>query len=70
MSRVVALGTPLALLGWALVGVEVVEAANPDDVRLAWNALDEQVGLVILTPDARRALPPQLEGPLWAVLPE
>jgi len=70
MSRIVALGAPLELLSFALAGAELAEAATPDDVRAAWSSFDEQVGLVILTPDARRALPARLEGPLWAVLPE
>jgi vacuolar-type H+-ATPase subunit F/Vma7 len=70
MSRVVAIGAPLELLGWTLAGVALIEASNPEQVRLAWSGLDADVGLAVLTPAAREALPARLNGPvLWAVLP-
>jgi len=70
MSRVVAIGSSLELVGWALAGVEVLDAVHPEDVRRAWAGLDSEVGLVVLTPAARAALPARLEGPLLsAVLP-
>lgn len=70
MSKVVVIGTALRLLGWALVGAELIEAPDADHVRDAWSRLDSEVGLVFLTPEARAALPTRLEGPvLWAVLP-
>lgn len=68
--KIVAIGPPLQLLGWALVGVELIEAVDADDVRRAWSELDDEVGLVVLTPEAREALPARLESsPLWATLP-
>ena len=70
MSKIVAIGAPLQLLGWTLTGVELIEAVHPDEVRRAWNGLDAEVGLVVLTPEAREALPARLESPpLWATLP-
>ena len=70
MTRVVAIGASARLLGWALAGVELVEAAGEEQVREAWGALGEDVGLVLLTPEARSALRGPLDGRvLWAVLP-
>jgi vacuolar-type H+-ATPase subunit F/Vma7 len=70
MSRVVAIGAPVELLGYELVGVDVVEAAEPDYVRAAWASVGPDVGLVVLTQAARAALPETLprENPLWVVL--
>lgn len=69
MSRVVAIGNPLELLGWALAGADLIEAVDPERVLEAWGGLEDDVGLVVLTASARRALPPRLEqGPLWAVV--
>jgi vacuolar-type H+-ATPase subunit F/Vma7 len=71
MSRILAIGSFTELAGYALVGVEVVEAEDPDDVRSAWDTLAADVALVLLTARARASLPAKLsaEGPLWVVLP-
>jgi vacuolar-type H+-ATPase subunit F/Vma7 len=71
MSRVVALGSWASLAGWTLAGVAVVEADDADAVRRAWDDLPADVGLVILTADARAALPDPLlpRERLWAVIP-
>lgn len=70
MSKVVAIGDTVQLLGWALAGVELLDAETADDVRERWSALTSGVGLVVLTADARAALPARLDsGPLWVVLP-
>lgn len=69
-SEIVAIGNAGELLGWAVAGVRLVEAATADEVRETWGALDADVGLVVLTSAARAALPARLErGPLWVVLP-
>jgi vacuolar-type H+-ATPase subunit F/Vma7 len=71
MTRIVAIGASEKLLGWALAGAELIEAPGEQQVRLAWNELDPDVGLVLLTPEARKALPDPPEGrALWVVLPE
>lgn len=71
MTRVVAIGAAEQLLGWALAGAEVIEAQGDPQARLAWAELEPDVGLVLLTPAARAALPGPLPGKvLWAVLPE
>ena len=61
MRRIVAIGSDCELAGYALVGVEVLEADNPGAVRRAWDDLGANVGLVLLTHEARRALPDRLE---------
>ena len=72
MSRVVAIGGVLELAGYALAGVDVIAATDPAPVRRAWAELEDDVQLVLLTAEARRALPDRLDrgGVLWAVLPE
>jgi len=72
MSRVVAIGPQASLAGYALAGVEAIEAADVAAAQRAWDALPEDVGLVLLGPDAQAALAEQLaETPrLWVVLPE
>ena len=71
MSKVVALGSWADLAADALAGVEVVEAVDPEAVRRAWEEMGADVGVVILTAEARRALPDPLlpAGRLRAVLP-
>jgi len=72
VSRVAAIGDGTALAGYALVGVDVRTAVQPDQVHRAWELIEPDVALVLLTADACRALGPALEGTrvLWAVLPE
>ena len=72
MSRIVGIGRGTRLAGYALAGVEVVDAADPDLVRRAWEQVESDVGLVLLTAEARHALPDQIDRQdlLWTVLPE
>ncbi len=71
MTRIVAIGEETQFAGYALAGVEVVATVDPERVRQAWAELRE-VGLVLLTAAARRALPDPIDRDdlLWAVLPE
>lgn len=72
MGTVVALGASHALDGFGLVGVHVVHASHPDEVRAAWRALPDDVGLVILSHDAEAVLHDALDDRpdvLTAVLP-
>ncbi len=58
--------------GWALAGVRVREAADPASVRVAWNGLDGDVSVVLLTGDAAAVLRAELAEPstrLVAVIP-
>lgn len=72
MSRVAALGRSTELAGYALAGVEVIDARDGEAVRSAWERLEADVAVVLLTAEARRLLPDTLQPPwrLWAVLPE
>ena len=71
MSRIVGIGRAQLLAGYALAGVDVLDAPDPAAVQRCWAGLDDSVGLVLLTEDARRALPDPLESPsvLWIALP-
>ncbi len=71
MSKVVAIGKAVELAGYALVGVEVVDAPEPALVRRAWSDAAGVAALVLLTTEARAALPDRLEagGVLWTVIP-
>lgn len=72
MSRIAALGRWSELAGYALAGVEVIDAPDGEAARAAWDGLGDDVAMVLLTPEARRALPEPLLPPerLWVVLPE
>jgi vacuolar-type H+-ATPase subunit F/Vma7 len=56
VSTVVALGDSHELEGFALVGAVVIRAAGDAAISAAWNGLDTDVGLVILSPDAAKIL--------------
>lgn len=71
MSGIVAIGGEIELAGYALAGVEIVVADDAESVQRAWNELGGDVGLVLLTAQARRVLPEPLHGGdvLWVELP-
>jgi vacuolar-type H+-ATPase subunit F/Vma7 len=72
MSGVAAIGEGSRIRGFALAGVTVVAAPDETAARAAWEALDPDVGLVILTPEAARALGSALWANtrrLWVELP-
>jgi hypothetical protein len=70
-GEVAALGEALAIAGLGLVGVRLVPADGPAQVRSAWPGLTG-AGLVILTAAAAQALGPDRVAagtPLTVVLP-
>lgn len=78
MGRLAAIGGHPSVSGFRLVGAIVVEAEGPAEVRAAWESLPEDVAVVMLAPEAARALAdlPDLPGspgsppaPLRVVLP-
>lgn len=71
MSRIAAIGAAPELLGYALLGVDILDAPEPESVRAAWATLSADVELVLLTPEARRALPglSARAARLWAEVP-
>lgn len=73
MTGVVAIGDELRIAGYALAGVDTVPASSDDEARAAWRELPDDTVLLLLTPDADRALAELLdERPniVSAVLPE
>ncbi|MGH8866427.1 MAG: V-type ATP synthase subunit F [Actinomycetes bacterium] len=56
MARLAALGEQLTVRGFALAGVLACPAETPDAVRSAWDALPDDVQIVLLTPAAAHAL--------------
>lgn len=72
MGAVAAVGERARVAGFALAGVTVLAAEQPDEVLRAWADLPAGTALVIVTPAAARALGPQrLDAgrPLTVVLP-
>lgn len=72
MSRVAAIGEEQRVRGFALAGVGVAPAEDEAAARAAWEALDADIGLVILTPAAAQALRGELAvvtRRLWVELP-
>jgi vacuolar-type H+-ATPase subunit F/Vma7 len=72
MSRAVAIGDELRLAGYALAGAEVRHAVAPPEIEAAWAGLDDEVGLVVLTPESYAVLEQRLAergDVVWAVVP-
>jgi vacuolar-type H+-ATPase subunit F/Vma7 len=72
MSRIVAIGDGRRLAGYALAGVGVHDAVGAERVEAAWTSLGEDVGLLVLTPEAYAVIREPLERSeelVWAVLP-
>jgi hypothetical protein len=72
VSRIAAIGEAALLDGYSLAAVDVRPAEDAAAVVRAWDGLGEDVGLLILTPGAERALSSRLAGShdlLWAVVP-
>lgn len=69
-DRIAALGRWSLVRGFALAGVRTVAAEDDEAVRRAWAGLDPDVAVVILTPEAARALGGSAHrGPLTVVMP-
>jgi vacuolar-type H+-ATPase subunit F/Vma7 len=62
VGTVVALGSGHVLDGFALAGASVVNATTDDNLVRAWEALGEDVGLVILSTEAARILDSHLQN--------
>jgi vacuolar-type H+-ATPase subunit F/Vma7 len=72
VSRAVAIGDERRLAGYTLAGVVVQPAASPAESEAAWATLDDDTGLLVLTPEAKSALEPLLaerDDLVWVVLP-
>ncbi len=72
MTRAVAIGSELRLSGYALAGVQVIDAGDAESVARTLEELPEDVALVILgsDPDARAlAALGRWPGTVWCSLP-
>jgi vacuolar-type H+-ATPase subunit F/Vma7 len=71
MKRAAAIGDDRRLAGYRLAGVEVTHAGSAAEAEAAWAALDDEAGLLLLTPDAHAALAPRLaeRDIVWVVVP-
>lgn len=72
MGRVAVLGEEVSVQGYGLAGAVVVVAEDADAVRAAWDSLDEDVAVVILTQTAAQVLGEALtagQQPLAVVMP-
>jgi len=56
MGRVVAIGAPGEIAGFALAGVELRPVVDDETACRAWASLDTEVSLVIVTAGVARAL--------------
>ena len=72
MSRAVAIGSEIPLAGYALAGVEVIDADGSPEVTRALESLGDDVVLVILGRDpdvAALAALQRRKGTVWCSLP-
>lgn len=72
MSRAVAIGSDVRLAGYALAGVEVIDAADAGTVTRLLEGLETDVGLVILDKDPDAGMLAVLRrrpGTVWCSLP-
>lgn len=71
MAKVVVIGERELVPRWALAGAVVYDADDAEQVRRAWNGLDSDVAVVVLTPAAAECLTVETNGngPLTVVLP-
>jgi vacuolar-type H+-ATPase subunit F/Vma7 len=73
VSRLVALGEHARVDAFALVGVQVIPAETAADARAAWTALEPDIGVVILSPAARKAIADLLSSRpdvIWTAIPD
>lgn len=69
MGRVAAIGEAARVQGLGLAGVVVLPAEEPDAVRARWDALPDDVTVVVLTSRAAQALPSGAGPRLTVVMP-
>lgn len=72
MKTAVAIGDERRLAGYALAGASVRHALTKKEAEAALSALDHDIGLLVLTAEAREALAETLaerDDLVWAVLP-
>jgi vacuolar-type H+-ATPase subunit F/Vma7 len=73
MGRIIAIGEEARIMGFALAGVDIYPAADARAARAAWQDLQSDDALVILTAAAADALGDEVvrtRPPLTVVMPE
>ena len=69
MSRIAVVGESPRIDGWALAGALVAAAGGADAVRQAWDALPDDVEVVVVTAEAAQHLGDRVGERLVVVLP-
>ena len=71
MTAAAAIGDARRLAGYGLAGAAVHDARSAADAEAAWEALGDDTGLLLLTPEAHDALTLRLaeRKVLWVVVP-
>ncbi len=70
MAKIVIIGEGTKVLGFGLPGADVVTAEEPAAVLAAWQSLDTDVDIVVLTTRAARTLAGRTASwPLTAIMP-
>jgi vacuolar-type H+-ATPase subunit F/Vma7 len=73
MSHIVAIGARDRVEGFTLGGVRVLVADEAGAVRAAWQALEADVAVALLTPAAQTALVdllPSRPDVIWTTIPD
>ncbi|WP_067453166.1 hypothetical protein [Actinomadura macra] len=68
MAHIAVIGEPARVEGWALGGARVGAADGPEAVLAAWDALGDDVSVVVLTAEAARCVEAERERRTDAVL--
>ncbi|GAA3248048.1 V-type ATP synthase subunit F [Nonomuraea helvata] len=69
MATVAVIGETVRVTGFRLAGAVVHPADTPDAARAAWEALGDDVAVVILTPEAAEAVSERAGERLTVVMP-
>ena len=69
MSRIAVVGEPPRVDTWCLAGALVVAVTGPEDTRRAWDALPDDVEVVVVTPAAAELLGDRTAQRLVVLLP-
>jgi vacuolar-type H+-ATPase subunit F/Vma7 len=72
MSRIFVLGEEVHVRGFSLAGAAVRPASSPDEVTAAWEEIEDDTALLIMTRSAADVLSGRLkERPwmVWTVMP-
>jgi vacuolar-type H+-ATPase subunit F/Vma7 len=69
MGCLVVIGESFRVEGFRLAGAFVLPAEDDEAARRAWEGLEPDVAVAVLTPRAAEAIGPRRAGPLTVVMP-